>query len=345
VFKIPRTIKIVKWLCLAAFHKAISFQTADQIINKIIQGLAFIYDATVSLNICVFILNILSNNVSNTNETTFSIFSLHSNIANMNKYLGIDYGEKRVGIAISDVDGKVAFPKIVLENNPELIKNIVDLCTESKVNVIVIGESKDYKGEDNKISPKIVSFKRELTSSIKLPIFLEPEFMSSMQVEKTFGKTDMLDASAAAIILQSFIDKQKSKNETKKLKINSEEPSLESREEISKSIARINYGDFEKVKMTVGKILSVEAISGSDKLYKLSVDFAEKEPRQIISGIAKYFTDANVLVGKKVVFVTNLEPRKLMGLESNGMILAAKSDDKLALMEVPEYIKEGTLLN
>ena len=126
----------------------------------------------------------------------------------MTKYLGIDYGEKRVGIAVSDVEGKVAFPKIVLQNNAELTKSILDICKESEVEAIVIGESKDYKGEDNKISPKVISFKRELLSLVKLPIFLEPEFMSSMQVEKTFGKTGMLDASAASIILQTFLDKE-----------------------------------------------------------------------------------------------------------------------------------------
>src|ERR1035437_1574732 len=132
------------------------------------------------------------------------------------KYLGIDYGEKRVGIAISDVEGRVAFPKMVLENNAELIKKISDFCQEFQVGAIVIGESKDYKGEDNKISPKIISFKRDLATGIKLPIFLEPEFMSSMQVEKNFGKTEMLDASAAAIILQTFLDKETQRQLKKK---------------------------------------------------------------------------------------------------------------------------------
>ncbi len=100
--------------------------------------------------------------------------------------------------------------------------------------------------------------------------------------------------------------------------------------------------DFAKIQMTVGKILSVEPIAGSDKLLKLSVDFAEVAPRQVLSGIAKYFSDIQVLVGKKVAFVTNLEPRKMMGLESNGMILAVNDGEKFALMEVPEYIMEGT---
>jgi putative transcription antitermination factor YqgF len=258
------------------------------------------------------------------------------------KYLGIDYGEKRVGIAISDVEGKVAFPKIVLENSPELINKISDLCKEFEVEAIVIGESKNYKGEDNKISPKIVSFKRELGLAIKLPISLEPEFMSSMQVEKNFGKTDMLDASAASIILQTFMDKEKNRRQNVVASVAKQ--TSEKINETKQTTGKITYDDFKKVEMKVGKILSAEAIPGSEKLYKLSVDFAEGEPRQILSGIAKFFPDSKVLVGKKVAFVTNLEPRPLMGMLSNGMILAVKSEENLALMEVPDFIKEGSIL-
>lgn len=258
----------------------------------------------------------------------------------MNKYLGIDYGEKRIGIAVSDIEGKVAFPKIVLENNTELINKISDLIKEFDANAIVIGDSKNYKGEDNKISPEIISFKRNLTMAIKLPIFLEPEFMSSMQVEKTFGKTDMLDASAAAIILQTFMDKEKNRQE----KLNKKSEVENNKNSLDNVIEKIKYDDFSKVEMKVGKILKADHVEGSEKLYKLSVDFLESEPRQIVSGIAKFFPDPNILVNKKVVFVTNLEPRPLLGLLSNGMILAAKSGDQLALMEMPDFIKEGTIL-
>ena len=258
----------------------------------------------------------------------------------MDKYLGIDYGEKRVGVAISDLDGKVAFPKIVLDNDEKLLSKIDIFCKENQITKIVIGESKDYKGEDNKINPKIISFKRDLSNLIKLPIFLEPEFMSSMQVEKTFGKTDMLDASAAAIILQTFMDKEANRLEQKK-KMEGEKKIIAVE---AKQTGKINYDDFSKVEMKVGKILEVSAVEGSEKLYKLTVDFAENEPRQIVSGIAKFFPDSNVLINKKVVFVTNLEPRPLMGLLSNGMILAAKSGDKLALVEMPDFIEIGTKL-
>lgn len=250
---------------------------------------------------------------------------------NRMKYLGIDYGEKRVGIAVSDADGKVAFPKVVFENDIKLLKKIGDMITDEACEAIVIGESKDYKGEDNKISPKIISFKRDLATVIKLPISLEPEFMSSMQVEKNFGKTDMLDASAAAIILQTFLDKEVQRQAKKK-------------EVVPTANTKITYDDFKKVEMKVGKILSAEKVEGSEKLLKLSVDFAESTPRQIVSGISMFFPNFEMLVGKKVAFVTNLEARPLMGLMSDGMVLAAKSGDALALMEVPDFIETGTIL-
>ncbi len=100
--------------------------------------------------------------------------------------------------------------------------------------------------------------------------------------------------------------------------------------------------DFLKIEMKVGKILSVENIDGSEKLLKLSVSFAEENPRQVLSGIKKYFPDPQVLVGKKCGFVTNLEPREMMGLVSQAMIMAASAEDKINLFEISEDIPEGT---
>lgn len=105
----------------------------------------------------------------------------------------------------------------------------------------------------------------------------------------------------------------------------------------------INIEDFQKIDITVGEILSVEPVLESNKLLKLSVDFKEEKPRQIVSGIAKYFPDCSVLVGKKCMFVTNLEPRMIMGLESNGMLFAVSdSDGNFSLLEPNENIKAGT---
>ena len=107
---------------------------------------------------------------------------------------------------------------------------------------------------------------------------------------------------------------------------------------------KISIDDFKNVEMTVGKILSAEKVENADKLLRLSVDVGEPEPRQIVSGIAMYFSDPEELVGKRVPFVTNLAPRTIRGLESNGMILAASHEDNFSLLEVNDTIPPGTRL-
>ena len=105
----------------------------------------------------------------------------------------------------------------------------------------------------------------------------------------------------------------------------------------------INIEDFKKIDIVVGKILSAEKIPETDKLLKLSVDLGETMPRQIVSGISLYFPDCSVLVGKKCMFVGNLEPRVIRGIESQGMIFAISTeDDKFSLFEPSVDMPIGT---
>ena len=107
----------------------------------------------------------------------------------------------------------------------------------------------------------------------------------------------------------------------------------------------ITYDDFKKVEIKIGKILSVERVPDTDKLLKLEVDLGEENPRQIISGIALYFEDVQELAGRKCTFVTNLEPRTIRGLESQGMIFAVSDDDgNFSLLEPNDSISTGTLV-
>lgn len=142
------------------------------------------------------------------------------------RYLGIDYGKKRVGIALSDEGGQFALPKVVLPNDHQLVKKIKEICDENKVSTIVVGESKNYKGEENAIMKDIRSFVEDLKGLTRLPVLLEPEFLTSAEAERINqqrrssprekgsgprakrGENEMLDASAAALILKSFLDKQ-----------------------------------------------------------------------------------------------------------------------------------------
>jgi methionyl-tRNA synthetase len=105
----------------------------------------------------------------------------------------------------------------------------------------------------------------------------------------------------------------------------------------------ITIEDFFKVEIRAGEILSAEKIADADRLLKLSVDLGEETPRQIISGIAVYFPDTSILVGKKCAFATNLAPRMIRGFESNGMIMAASAEDgKFSLLEIGKDIPAGT---
>jgi len=124
------------------------------------------------------------------------------------RYLGIDYGTKRVGIALSDEDGRIAFPKSVLPSDSRLLDEIRALCSENDISAIVLGESKDYHGEYNEVMKPAFELKERLERELDLPVLLEPEFMTSAAAERA-TPGDMLDASAAALILQSFLDRKK----------------------------------------------------------------------------------------------------------------------------------------
>ncbi|PCI27582.1 methionine--tRNA ligase subunit beta [Candidatus Wolfebacteria bacterium] len=103
----------------------------------------------------------------------------------------------------------------------------------------------------------------------------------------------------------------------------------------------INYEDFAKLDIRVGKIISAEIMPDADRLLKLSVDIGEDEPRTIVSGIREYFPEPEKLVGKNIPILTNLEPRTLRGVESQGMILAASDDDAFSLLEATTPLSPG----
>lgn len=122
-----------------------------------------------------------------------------------------------------------------------------------------------------------------------------------------------------------------------------ETPTQETPSPISSPISsQISIDEFARVQMRVGQILEAEKIEGSRKLVKLRVDIGS-EVRQVVAGIAEAYEPAS-LVNKKVVIVANLKPAKLMGVESNGMIVAASVDGKPVLATFMEDVPNGALL-
>jgi len=107
-------------------------------------------------------------------------------------------------------------------------------------------------------------------------------------------------------------------------------------------LSQISIEEFAKVQMRVGQVLEAEKIEGSRKLIKLKVDIGT-EVRQVVAGIAEAYEPANLL-NRKVVIVANLKPAKLMGVESNGMVVAASVDGKPVLATFTEDVANGALL-
>ena len=108
-------------------------------------------------------------------------------------------------------------------------------------------------------------------------------------------------------------------------------------------LPQITFDKFEQVEMTVVKVLACEKVKKSEKLLKFTLNDGTKQPRQILSGIAKYYSPEE-LVGKTLVAVTNLAPRKMMGQESCGMLLSAERGDKLQLLMLDDSIAAGSRL-
>lgn len=136
----------------------------------------------------------------------------------MGRWLGIDFGSKKIGLALSDESGTLAFPEEVFENNSGVLNKIKKILEIENIKGIVVGESLDHSGQSNKIMEEIKKFSTEL-EIFGLPIHFQKEFLTTMEARKLPGKRDVkhvrhtphvqvrVDASAAALILQRFLDK------------------------------------------------------------------------------------------------------------------------------------------
>lgn len=106
---------------------------------------------------------------------------------------------------------------------------------------------------------------------------------------------------------------------------------------------RITFEEFSKIEVRIGTVMSAERVPETDKLLRCTVDFAEASgPRTIVSGIAAYVPDPATLLGRQLAYVTNLEPRVIKGIESNGMLFAVGDGDSFAFLTPDRPIPPGT---
>jgi putative Holliday junction resolvase len=125
------------------------------------------------------------------------------------KYLGIDFGSKKIGFAQSDDEGRIAFPLMISENNNLLLKDTLELIREMKFSTVVIGESVDGNGKPNAIAKEARKFGMLIEDAIDVKVVFEKEWYSTVEARKQPGKegNHEVDDQAAAIVLQRYLDK------------------------------------------------------------------------------------------------------------------------------------------
>lgn len=123
------------------------------------------------------------------------------------KYLGIDYGTKRIGVAISDEETSFAFPREIIPLEGAIDK-ILEIIAGEDIGGIVFGQSLASNGQDNNLSEIVKSFTKKLEAKVSIPIYFEREDFSSVEAHRYQTKKGNRDDSAAAVILQRFLDKK-----------------------------------------------------------------------------------------------------------------------------------------
>lgn len=124
------------------------------------------------------------------------------------RYLGVDFGAREVGLAISDEGGRLAFPLKVVKNDSRLPALLADLAAEEGIETIIMGESLDYGGKPNHIMAAATKLKETLEQEFKLEVVWEPEWLTSREAARDIEKDKDSHARAAAIILRSYLERK-----------------------------------------------------------------------------------------------------------------------------------------
>ena len=125
--------------------------------------------------------------------------------------MGIDYGLKKIGVAVSDENAQMAFPKAVIVNDKNLIGEIEKICKNDNIGAIVLSESQNKNGKPNVIMGKITEFKKILENELGLPVFFQNESFTTVEARR-YNDIENADASAAALILQRYLEQLTTNN-------------------------------------------------------------------------------------------------------------------------------------
>ncbi len=125
------------------------------------------------------------------------------------RLLGIDYGSKKIGLALTDSQGMMAFPHSVIPNDDNVLKTLETLVAKEGIEEIIIGHSLNKEGNPNRIHELVEALMLDITLSMGIPVHLEPEQYSTQEAIRIQGKNSQTDAAAATIILNSYMSRPK----------------------------------------------------------------------------------------------------------------------------------------
>jgi len=242
---------------------------------------------------------------------------------------------KKPSLEFDDLDNiKKLFDNYELDKVLNEIFSYIDKCNQ------YIQEKKPWESPDN--CRKVLY---DLVLAIKnIAILLSPFIpKTSEKIAKHFGFVINLKEINKTYKIQKI---KKSDILFKKIELKGEvQPNINKSSNVGIiNMSDLKFSDWEKIDLRVGRIIDVEDLKESDKLYKMQVELGSKDRRTVVAGIKKHYS-AKELKGKKFIFLTNLEPRKIMDIKSEAMILAASSKDKLSLIAPEKDVDAGSKLS
>lgn len=238
-----------------------------------------------------------------------------------------------------------------LSNNSQkqITKHLEKLEFDKALNVIFsfIDQTNEYAQKNKPWETKDKKIIYELSNAIKDIAILISPFMpeTAEKISKTFKFEISLKSLNSPLKISKI---KKSEILFNKIESPKENKTINNKEKVNKTskiegvmtINAVKYEDFAKLDLRVGTIKKAEDIEGADKLLKLTVDIDEKKTRTILAGIKKYYKKEE-LKDKQIIVIANLEPRKMKGIESQGMLLAATSQDSVVLLSPERKTKSG----
>ncbi len=262
-------------------------------------------------------------NVPPTPETIYLKEEYHSlrelyikDLSNFN----INKGLEKIWVYINDLN------KFIVEKEPWKLKKEKNI---KELDSVMFSLLQAIRGVFDLLYPIMPEISRKVLNALKIEKIPDKNFMFSFDFIPT-GKIDTVEQLFPRVDKDEFFSDDK--KEVKKME--------EKKTEIETNY--IKFPEFKKVEMVVAKILEVNEIEGADKLYRLKIDIGT-EKREILAGIKQYYKREE-LIDKKIIVVKNLEPKKMRGFVSNGMLIAANVEGKPVIPFLPDDVPCGTLM-